>query len=92
MRNILIVGGGGREHAIAWALTRSLGPSDTLFVAPGNGGTALMACSCTVKNVALHDVSQLVAFAKEENVSLVIPGPEGPLSLGITGSWQHQLG
>lgn len=77
--NVLIVGGGGREHALAWKLKQSslLG---NLYVAPGNAGTADIA-----KNVpiAVHDIEELVGFAKRNQVGLTIVGPEKPLSLGI---------
>jgi phosphoribosylamine--glycine ligase len=76
---VLIVGGGGREHALAWALSRS--PLLTkLFVAPGNPGTAALA-----ENVAIGvlDLPALVDFAVENRVDLVLPGPEAPLVAGL---------
>src|SRR5512136_2485292 len=74
---ILIVGSGGREHAIAWKVTQS--PRLTqLFVAPGNAGTA-------AHNVAIgaEDIPALVAFANERDIDLTIVGPEVPLALGL---------
>ncbi|BAK43372.1 phosphoribosylamine--glycine ligase [Eggerthella sp. YY7918] len=78
--NILVLGGGGREHAIVWALAKSP-RTDTLFVAPGNGGTASIA-----QNVADLDAENgqaVVAFAKEHDVELVVIGPEAPLVAGV---------
>jgi phosphoribosylamine--glycine ligase len=76
--DVLLIGGGGREHALAWKLRQSkqLGK---LYIAPGNGGTA----QCG-ENVALrdNDIAGLVAFAREKKVELVLVGPEEPLALG----------
>ncbi|WP_287373811.1 phosphoribosylamine--glycine ligase [Prosthecochloris sp.] len=79
---VLIVGGGGREHALAWAIARSEKVSK-VYVAPGNGGTATMG-SC-VENVALGstDVDGLLQFAVSESVDLTVVGPEQPLEAGI---------
>jgi phosphoribosylamine--glycine ligase len=78
---VLIVGGGGREHALAWKCARSLRVSQ-VFVAPGNAGTAL---EPHVKNVdiAADDLDGLLDFANAEDVELTIIGPEGPLVAGI---------
>jgi phosphoribosylamine--glycine ligase/phosphoribosylformylglycinamidine cyclo-ligase len=76
---VLVVGSGGREHALAWKLSRS--PQvDRLFVAPGNGGTASIA-----QNVAIvaEDVPALVAFARKERMDLTVVGPEAPLVGGL---------
>jgi len=76
---VLMVGSGGREHALAWALSAS--PLLTkLWVAPGNPGTALVAENVGI--AALH-VERLVQFARENAVDLVVPGPEGPLVVGL---------
>ena len=76
---VLVVGGGGREHALAWALSAS--PLLTkLWVAPGNPGTALVAENVHI--AALH-TERLVQFAREQQVDLVVPGPEGPLVAGL---------
>ncbi|MGH7082219.1 MAG: phosphoribosylamine--glycine ligase [Acetobacteraceae bacterium] len=76
---VLVVGSGAREHALCWALAASplLG---TLWCAPGNAGTALVA-----ENVPLaqHDIPAIVAFARGNAVDLVVPGPEGPLVAGL---------
>jgi phosphoribosylamine--glycine ligase len=76
---ILIVGSGGREHALAWKIARSP-RCERIFCAPGNGGTALVA-----ENVLLadSDIAELAAFAERERIDLTIIGPEIPLSLGI---------
>ena len=76
---VLIVGGGGREHALAWAIRRSPRARE-LFVAPGNGGTAAIA---TNVDVPADDVDRLVAFARGERVDLCVVGPEAPLVAGI---------
>ncbi len=79
--NILVVGSGGREHALAWKAVQS--PlAETVFVAPGNGGTALEA---NIENVAIEvsDFGALASFAAENHVGLTIVGPEVPLVEGI---------
>src|SRR5882762_3720728 len=79
--NILIVGGGGREHALAWKCAQS--PLvDHVFVAPGNAGTALEPNVSNV-DVAAEDSNALLTFAEAEDVALTIVGPEGPLVSGI---------
>ncbi|WP_294343230.1 phosphoribosylamine--glycine ligase [Prosthecochloris sp.] len=79
---VLIVGGGGREHALAWAIARSEKVSK-VYVAPGNGGTATMGGN--VENVALGstDVEGLLRFAVGESIDLTVVGPEQPLEAGI---------
>jgi phosphoribosylamine--glycine ligase len=83
---ILIVGSGGREHALAWKCAQSPKVSEVL-VAPGNGGTAT---EPRVRNVdvAAEDVSGLVALAKQERVGLTIIGPEAPLVIGVVDAFQ----
>jgi phosphoribosylamine--glycine ligase len=83
---ILIVGSGGREHALAWKCAQSLKVSEVL-VAPGNGGTAT---EPRVRNVdvAAEDIPGLVALARTENVGLTIIGPEGPLVAGVVDAFQ----
>lgn len=85
---ILIVGNGGREHAFAWKLSES--PLvDVVYVAPGNGGTGLDASGkITNANVKGDDYPGLVAFAQQNKVNLVVPGPEAPLVDGIQGYFQ----
>lgn len=86
--NILIIGSGGREHALAWKAAQS--PlADNVFVAPGNGGTAT---EDGVENVVLDisDFKALTDFAKVNNVGLTIVGPEQPLVDGIVDHFQAQ--
>ncbi|PLK58194.1 phosphoribosylamine--glycine ligase [Candidatus Palibaumannia cicadellinicola] len=79
--NILIIGNGGREHALAWKAASS--PlAEKIFVAPGNAGTALEQ-SITNINIAATDIPALVAFAKQQNIGLTIVGPEVSLVKGI---------
>lgn len=76
---VLIVGSGGREHALAWKLSES-NQIEKLFIAPGNAGTALESkCS----NVDLHSIPELISFAKQEQIDLTIVGPEAYLVEGI---------
>jgi phosphoribosylamine--glycine ligase len=82
---ILIVGSGGREHALAWKVKQSP-KADTVFVAPGNAGTAL---ENGIENVAISadDIPALLVFAKKEQIDLTIIGPEVPLVAGIVDSF-----
>jgi len=84
---ILIVGNGGREHALAWKVKQSA-KVDKVFVAPGNAGTAL---ESGVENVAIavDDIAGLLAFAQQENIGLTIIGPEVPLVLGVVDRFQQ---
>ena len=83
---ILIVGGGGREHALAWKTAQS--PlAEKVYVAPGNAGTALEPNLENVK-IAASDVQGLLAFAQREGINLTIIGPEAPLVLGIVDSFR----
>lgn len=78
--NILVLGGGGREHAISWALAKS--PRCTeLYVAPGNGGTANIARN--VKDLNAEDAQAVLAFAQAHDIELVVIGPEAPLVAGV---------
>jgi phosphoribosylamine--glycine ligase len=76
---ILVVGSGGREHAIAWKLVQSE-RVQTVFVAPGNGGTALHP---HLKTIALNDPLALADFALQEKIDITVVGPEVPLAAGI---------
>ena len=84
---ILVVGSGGREHALAWKLAQSK-RIQTVLVAPGNGGTAL---DVRMKNVAITDPVALADFAQREQVTLTIVGPEAPLAAGIVDIF-HERG
>ena len=76
---ILVVGSGGREHALAWKIAQS--PRiQTVYVAPGNGGTAL---DERLENVAITDLNELADFVEKEHVALTVVGPEVPLAAGI---------
>lgn len=78
--NILIIGAGGREHALAWKIKQS--PLVTeLFIAPGNGGTALLGTNVQIKD---DDIESIVAYALRQRIDLVVAGPELPLTLGLT--------
>ena len=79
--NILIIGSGGREHALAWKAAQS-SSVQTVFVAPGNAGTAREA---SVKNVAIDpmDLAKLADFVEANGVGLTIVGPEAPLVGGV---------
>jgi len=79
--NVLVIGSGGREHALAWKAAQSAGV-DTVYVAPGNAGTAI---EPNLKNVAIsvNDFAALADFAESENVGLTIVGPEQPLVDGV---------
>ncbi len=84
--NILIIGNGGREHALAWKAAQS--PlADKVFVAPGNAGTAHEANVENV-NIAVTDVEKLVAFAQQNNIGLTIVGPEAPLVVGVVDAFE----
>jgi phosphoribosylamine--glycine ligase len=80
---ILVVGSGGREHALAWKLAQS--PKvQKVFVAPGNGGTATAAAkSMGIENLAITDLEALASFATSEKIHLTVVGPEAPLAGGI---------
>ncbi|KAJ1838762.1 Bifunctional purine biosynthetic protein ade1, partial [Coemansia sp. RSA 2708] len=87
--HVLVIGSGGREHALAWALAKSAKVAK-VFVAPGNGGTA--AAGGKIENVAIGhgkgDFAALVGFAQTQNVGLVVPGPEQPLVDGIADEFR----
>ena len=78
--NILVLGGGGREHAIAWALAKSP-RTDKLYIAPGNGGTAAVAEN--VSGLDVEDGQAVLAFAQQHAIDLVVIGPEAPLVAGV---------
>ena len=78
--NILVLGSGGREHAIAWALAKSP-RTDVLYVAPGNGGTADIAEN--VADLDVMDADAVLRFVEERKIGLVVIGPEAPLVAGV---------
>lgn len=85
---ILVIGNGGREHAIAWKLAQS-NLVDLVYVAPGNGGTATG--NHKIKNIDLKNNHELIDFAKQNNIELTVVGPELPLSKGIVNDF-HKHG
>ncbi len=84
--NILIVGNGGREHALAWKIKQSP-RAERVFVAPGNAGTAIDAENI---DIPANDFSRLIKFAKENNIGLTVIGPEAPLAAGIVDAFQAE--
>ncbi len=84
---VLIVGGGGREHALAWKIGQS-NRVDTVFVAPGNAGTALEQ-DCAIENVDIpdSDIPALLEFAKQNEIGLTVIGPEVPLAAGAVDAF-----
>lgn len=84
--NILIIGGGGREHALAWKAAQS--PlAKKVYVAPGNAGTALEPALENV-NISATDIDGLLRFAKEKQIDLTIVGPEAPLVIGVVDAFK----
>lgn len=86
MHKLLVIGSGGREHAIAWTLLRSARVSH-VFVAPGNGGTA---CMENVTNIALSTPDDLAQFALDNDIYLTVVGPEAPLAAGVVDTFKSQ--
>ncbi|BDX04609.1 phosphoribosylamine--glycine ligase [Planctobacterium marinum] len=85
---ILVVGAGGREHALSYKVAQS-SKVETVFVAPGNAGTAQEA-KCQNVDIAAEDIHALLAFAQENQIDMTIVGPEAPLVLGITDLFEQQ--
>jgi phosphoribosylamine--glycine ligase len=81
---ILVIGGGGREHALAWRLAQNV-KVQKVYVAPGNAGTAL---EDGLENVALNNVDGLLAFAQREEIYLTVVGPEAPLAAGVVDAFR----
>lgn len=84
--NVLVIGSGGREHALAWKLKQSSRVS-RVFVAPGNAGTAF---DCENVDLAASDIPGLIQFAKQNKVGLTVVGPEVPLCAGLTDAFQSE--
>lgn len=85
---ILLIGSGGREHALAWKMARS--PRvQKVFVAPGNGGTAKQQQQ-GIENLPISDLQELANFAKRENIAFTVVGPEAPLAAGIVDVFRNQ--
>ena len=85
---ILVVGNGGREHAIAWKLLQS-SEVRSVFCTPGNGGTATLN-NCQNLNIAVDDFPKIAQAAQDYNIDLVVVGPEVPLALGISDYLQQR--
>ncbi|MET3106177.1 phosphoribosylamine--glycine ligase [Oxalobacteraceae bacterium GrIS 2.11] len=83
---ILVVGSGGREHALAWKLAQSE-RIQTVYVAPGNGGTA---SDNRLKNLPITDLHELAEFARNEHIGMTLVGPEVPLAAGIVNLFRDQ--
>ena len=81
---VLVIGGGGREHALAWKLAQS--PKvQAVYVAPGNGGTAL---DSRLENVPITDLRQLRDWALKQKIALTVVGPEAPLAAGVVDDFR----
>ncbi|NFG23822.1 phosphoribosylamine--glycine ligase [Clostridium botulinum] len=83
---LLLIGSGGREHALAWKLGKSE-KVEKIFVAPGNGGTAT---HDKCENINITDIDKLIAFAKKESIDITIVGPEDPLTEGIVDEFKKE--
>lgn len=81
---VLVIGGGGREHALAWKIAQNKQIS-RVFVAPGNAGTAL---NPDMVNVPISSVADLLEFAQKEQINLTVVGPEAPLSQGVVDTFR----
>jgi phosphoribosylamine--glycine ligase len=81
---VLVIGNGGREHAMAWRIAKSKRVSK-VFVAPGNAGTAK---DPNLTNVAISDIPELIAFALREKIELTVVGPEAPLAAGVVDDFR----
>ena len=82
---ILVIGGGGREHAMAWKLAES--PKSTkVYVAPGNGGTAL--AGGKLEDINITDVKALREWAQAEKIAVTVVGPEAPLAAGVVDEFR----
>src|SRR2546421_3773646 len=83
---VLVIGRGGREHALVWKLAQSP-RADRVYCAPGNAGTAQDGVNVPLEPM---EFERLVAFAKKEGISLTVVGPEEPLALGIVDAFQKE--
>ena len=83
---VLVIGNGGREHALAWKLAQS-SKVQMVFVAPGNGGTA---ADARLRNVPITDLAALADFAQREKITLTVVGPEGPLAAGVVDQFRNR--
>ena len=81
---LLVIGSGGREHALAWRLAQS-SKVQKIFVAPGNAGTAR---ENGLENVPITAIPELVAFAQQEGIHATVVGPEAPLAAGVVNAFR----
>ena len=81
---VLIIGGGGREHALAWKISQSP-VVKKIYVAPGNGGTAL---DSNIENIDITDIQELISFSIKKKIDLTVVGPEAPLAIGIVDAFR----
>lgn len=81
---VLVIGGGGREHALAWKISQNKAVSLT-YVAPGNAGTA---SNPDMVNVPMTKIEDLVQFAQDQNIAITVVGPEAPLSQGVVDAYR----
>src|SRR5258708_9908221 len=81
---VLVIGKGGREHALVWKLAQSA-RTERVYCAPGNAGTALDGVNVVLD---LTDFDKLIRFARKENIGLTVVGPEDPLAAGIVDAFQ----
>src|SRR5260221_2889158 len=92
-KNVLVIGSGGREHALAWALARS-SQTGQIYVATGNAGHTCTAnpekdiAACATVDITPMDFPALIDFAKKHGVDLAVVGPEAPLAAGIVDAFQ----
>ena len=82
--NVLLIGSGGREHAIAWKLAQSKGLTK-LYIAPGNSGTAQSGQNVPID---VNNTDELLDFARQNDVGLVVVGPEDPLAAGLVDAFE----
>lgn len=85
---ILLIGNGGREHALAWKLSQS-SRVESIFAVPGNGGTATCPKVTNITSVSAEDFPGLVQFSQSNGINLVVPGPEAPLVDGVEGFFKR---
>ncbi|OOM13585.1 phosphoribosylamine--glycine ligase [Clostridium saccharobutylicum] len=83
---LLLIGSGGREHALAWKFAQSK-KVEKIFVAPGNGGTAI---ENKCENINITNIDELVKFAQNENIDITVVGPEDPLTKGIVNKFKKE--
>ena len=81
---LLVIGSGGREHALAWRLAQSPG-LQVVYVASGNAGTAR---ESELENIAITDIAELADFAEKEKVHFTVVGPEAPLAAGVVDAFR----